>query len=307
MLIFSHADCLDHRMQAEHPECPERLQAVTAALRRAPFGDALAWRDAPAVSARALARTHHPDYLAALADSLPRQGLVPLDGDTALCPSSGRAAARAAGAVEAAVRAVLQGEDERAFCAVRPPGHHAEYAAGMGFCLYNNVAVGALAALEDHGLERVAILDFDVHHGNGTVDIFQDDPRVLVCSTFQHPHYPNRHWNTRRAHLIHSPLPAGAGSREFRSAVERDWLPALAAHRPQLLLVSAGFDAHRMDPLAQLEFTEADFAWATQQLLTAAAASACGRVVSSLEGGYDLAALAASAVAHVAALGQFPG
>ena len=217
-------------------------------------------------------------------------------------PPTLAAAALAAGAAADAVRALLNDEAKRAFCAVRPPGHHAEAGGAMGFCLYNNVALGAVTALADPRVTRVAILDFDVHHGNGTVDIFKDRPEVLVCSSFQHPFYPHRYTDLDRGHIVNTPLPAGTGSRAFRAAIERDWLPALERHKPQLILVSAGFDAHRLDPLAQLELEEADFRWVTELIVDQAEAYAGGRVASTLEGGYDLAALAQSAAAHVAAL-----
>jgi acetoin utilization deacetylase AcuC-like enzyme len=201
-----------------------------------------------------------------------------------------------------AVTALLAGDDTRAFCAVRPPGHHAEAGMAMGFCFYNNVAVGAVTALEHADVDRVAILDFDVHHGNGTVDIFRDTPEVLVCSSFQHPFYPYRHTNLRRPNIVNTPLAAGCSSAAFRQAIERDWLPALAAHRPQLILVSAGFDAHQLDPLGELNLDEADYRWVTQLIVEAANTSARGRVVSTLEGGYNLDALARSVGAHLEVL-----
>jgi acetoin utilization deacetylase AcuC-like enzyme len=302
MLLYTHSRCLDHRMQPHHPESPARLRAVLRHLETSGLLQLMNVRDATPVSDARLERVHDRAYLDALQRLSPNAGLVAIDEDTYLCPDTLEAAALAAGAVADAVDAVLDGEANRAFCAVRPPGHHAEIGMAMGFCFYNNVAVGAAAALERAGLERVAIVDFDVHHGNGTVDIFKDDPRVLVCSSFQHPFYPNRRNEVRRPTLVYTPLPAGCGSDVFRHAIERDWRPALAAHRPQLVLVSAGFDAHRRDPLGGLGLTEEDFRWVTRCIVEAAESSADGRVVSTLEGGYDLDALATSVGAHLEAM-----
>jgi acetoin utilization deacetylase AcuC-like enzyme len=225
-----------------------------------------------------------------------------LDPDTALNPHTLTAARHAAGAVVLGVDLVLKKECATAFCAVRPPGHHAERRRAMGFCLFNNVAVGAAHALEAHGLERVAIVDFDVHHGNGTEDIFQGDPRVLMVSTFQHPLYPYCGVDNPAANMVNVPLAAGEGSDAFRAAVVERWLPALDAHRPQLVLISAGFDAHREDPLAGLKLTEADYTWVTHELMGVAARHAQGRIVSSLEGGYALSALGRSVTEHVRVL-----
>ncbi|MEQ8859413.1 MAG: histone deacetylase family protein [Pseudomonadales bacterium] len=302
MLLFSHPRCLDHRMQPRHPESPERLRAVLHHLEASGLLQAMSVRDANAVSLARLEAVHDPAYLRRISALAPRQGLAAVDGDTFLCPDTLAAAAVAAGAVADAVDAVLDGADRRAFCAVRPPGHHAEGNLAMGFCFYNNVAVGAAAALERDGVERVAIVDFDVHHGNGTVDIFKDRPEVLVCSSFQHPFYPDRLTDLERPNLVHTPLPAGCAGEAFRQAIERDWLPALAAHRPQLILVSAGFDAHRLDPLGGLNLDEEDFRWVTRRIVDAAERHADGRVVSTLEGGYDLDALARSVGAHLEAL-----
>lgn len=302
MLLYTHQHCLEHRMQPRHPESPDRLRAVLDHIERSGLLQRLTVRDATPVSDARLARVHDPAYLAALARMSPASGLAAIDGDTYLCPQTLQAAALAAGAVADAVEAVLEGAARRAFCAVRPPGHHAEADMAMGFCFYNNVAVGASVALERPGIERVAVLDFDVHHGNGTVDIFKDDPRVLVCSSFQHPFYPNRGFDVHRQNLVHTPLPAGCGSAAFRQAIEQDWRPALEQHRPQLILVSAGFDAHRLDPLGGLGLTEEDFRWVTRLIVEAAGATADGRVVSTLEGGYDLSALAASVAAHLEVL-----
>ena len=290
-------------MPAGHPERPARLEAVYQAFAASDLLADLDSRPAEPASRRALARIHDDAYLDGLQRRTPTTGLVRLDADTALGPSSLAAAQLAAGAAVAAVDAVMAGPERRAFCAVRPPGHHAEEGTAMGFCLLNGVAVAAAHALASHGLERVAILDFDVHHGNGTVAAFMDEPRVLVCSSFQFPHYPYRLQTVDRPNIVNTPLPAGTGGLAFRKALERDWLPALEAARPELVLVSAGFDAHRDDPLGDLLLTEADFAWATRLIVDAAEQYADGRVVSVLEGGYDLAALARCAEAHVIALG----
>ncbi len=302
MLLFTHPACLDHRMQPRHPESPERLRAVLEHLETSGLLQALSVRDATPVAAARLQAAHDPAYLRELAALTPVRDLVALDADTFMGPRTLAAAALAAGAVADAVDAVLDGEDQRAFCAVRPPGHHAEAGLAMGFCVYNNVAVGAAAALARADIDRVAIVDFDVHHGNGTVDIFKDRPEVLVCSSFQHPFYPDRLTDLERPNLVHTPLPAGCAGEVFRQAIERDWLPALDAHRPQLVLVSAGFDAHRRDPLGGLKLDEEDFRWVTGRIVEVADEHARGRVVSTLEGGYDLDALARSAAAHVEAL-----
>jgi acetoin utilization deacetylase AcuC-like enzyme len=302
MLLYTHPRCLDHRMQPRHPESPARLRAVLRHLETSGLLQLMTVRDATPVSGPILERVHDRAYLDALQRLSPSDGLVAIDADTYLGPETLEAAAFAAGAVADAVDAVLDGDSDRAFCAVRPPGHHAEIGMAMGFCFYNNVAIGAAAALERDGIERVAVVDFDVHHGNGTVDIFKDDPRVLVCSSFQHPFYPNRGTDLRRPNLVHTPLPAGCGSDAFRQAIERDWRPALARHRPQVILVSAGFDAHRRDPLGGLGLTEEDFRWVTRLIVDAADDSAEGRVVSTLEGGYDLDALATSVAAHLEAM-----
>jgi acetoin utilization deacetylase AcuC-like enzyme len=224
-------------------------------------------------------------------------------GDTAICPDSYDVAMDAVGSSIAVVDAVLADTVKNAFCAIRPPGHHASAERGMGFCIFNSIAIAALVALQIHKLDRVAILDFDVHHGNGTVDIFASDPRVLVCSTFQHPFYPNRHTATIADNIVNCPLATGSGSREFRGAVERYWGPALARHDAQLILVSAGFDAHALDPVGGLCLREADFRWVTQFICAAAATTDCGgRIVSVLEGGYALDALARSVASHIEGL-----
>jgi acetoin utilization deacetylase AcuC-like enzyme len=248
---------------------------------------------------------HTPAYLDALAGSVPAHGVQHLDPDTALCPATLAAAGRAAGAVVRAVDLVCGGQAENAFCAVRPPGHHAERAKAMGFCFYNNLAIGVAHAMAVHGVQRVAVADFDVHHGNGTETIFHDDPRVLMVSTFQHPFYPYSGAEGRSERMVNVPLKAYSAPGEFRAAVEEAWLPALEAFKPEMIFVSAGFDAHREDDMAMLNLTEADYAWVTAQLKTVAARHAQGRIVSVLEGGYALSALGRSVVAHIKVLGDF--
>ena len=300
MLFHTHDDCLRHEAQPGHPERPDRLRAVNQSLSACGLMDRFECRAARPIEAEGLATVHDPAHLAELKASSPASGLVRLDPDTAMNPHTLRAAALAAGAVTAAVQAVLGGVDNRAFCAVRPPGHHAEVGAAMGFCYYNSIALGAVQALKQ--VDRVAILDFDVHHGNGTVDAFKDRPDVLVCSSFQHPFYPYRHTDVEAPNIVNTPLPAGTQGAAFRRAIERDWAGAVNAHRPDLILVSAGFDAHRDDPLGGLLLEDEDFRWTTEFIVDLAEAHAGGRVVSALEGGYDLAALGRCAVLHAEAL-----
>lgn len=301
--LLQHPLCAEHRLQPGHPEAPERLTTLLAHLARTGLDrDLVRIDDAPPVSATDVARVHPDTLLTRLEALAPAAGLAHLDSDTWLCPQTLPAARVAAGSATHAVDEILAGRLDRAFCAVRPPGHHAETDLPMGFCFLNSVAIAARRALDVHGLERVAILDFDVHHGNGTAEIFAADPRVLVASSYQHPWYPGRMHDLRAPNLVFTPLPAGTASAAFRAAIERDWLPALDAHAPQLVLVSAGFDAHRLDPLGDLLLTEDDFAWITGLITDVARRHAGGRVLSMLEGGYDLGALALSAEAHLAGL-----
>lgn len=300
--IFHHPDCGRHDMGSGHPEQPARLPAVFEGLANAGLSERVAWMQAPAVTREALVRAHPATYLDQLDQCSPASGSQPLDGDTVLTPQTLPAARRAAGAAVAAVDAVATGELRAAFAAVRPPGHHAERTTAMGFCFYGNIAIAALHALAQHGLERVAICDFDVHHGNGTEDIVADDPRILFCSTFQHPLFPGKFGPDVPGQRVNCPLPAGTDGAGFREAVTQRWLPELAAFRPELVLVSAGFDAHRADPLGNLALSEDDFAWVTTTLMQVADAHAGSRVVSLLEGGYDLPALGRCAAAHVDAL-----
>ena len=299
--VFSHAACLAHDTGPGHAECPARLQAVTDLL-RAQIPD-LEWIEAPRATRGQLLRVHTDALLHAVLETRPSQRIW-LDPDTVLSPASAEAGLRAAGAVTAAVDMVLGGEVKRAFCAVRPPGHHATTSAAMGFCLFNSIAVGAAHALDKHGLSRIAIADFDVHHGNGTQAIFDAEPRVVFASSHQLPLYPDSGHASDRGvqNIFNAPLPPGAGSTQFRDAWRTRLLPQLDAFRPQLVMISAGFDAHRLDPLAQLQLEAEDFAWITRELLAIAERHADGRVVSSLEGGYDLQGLSESCAAHVGAL-----
>ncbi len=282
-----------------HPECPDRLHAIGDRLISAGLDAYLRHYTAPAATHEQLARVHGEGFLATIEAESPVSGLHFIDPDTAMNPHSLDAARHAAGALVLATDLVLRGECRSAFCAVRPPGHHAERNRAMGFCLFNNVAVGAAHAIAAHGIGRVAVVDFDVHHGNGTEDIFADDPRVLMVSTFQHPLYPYSGTENISAHMVNIPLAAGSGGAAFRDAVRDHWLPALERHQPEVLYVSAGFDAHREDPLAGLKLTETDYAWVTRELVAVANKYAGGRIVSTLEGGYALSALGRSAAEHI--------
>ncbi len=299
--LYTHELCTRHQMGEWHPESPARMASILDYLHASGLLSELVRHEAPAVEREALLRVHPEHYLATLDRLQPQEGLAWADPDTALNVFTLEAAARAAGAVVAAAHAVMDGTHANAFCAVRPPGHHAERAQAMGFCFYNNVAVGVHAALAAD-VERVAVVDFDVHHGNGTVDIFMEDPRVLVCSSFQHPFYPYRMFDVDRPHIVNTPLDEGCGGLEFRRRVEAGWLKRLDAHAPQMVFVSAGFDAHARDPLGGLELHEADFRWVTELIADVAARHANGRIVSVLEGGYDLDALARSVDVHLQVL-----
>lgn len=300
--VFTHAACFAHDTGPGHVETPARLGAVVTALRDHVPG--IEWLEAPRATRGQLLRVHEPLLLHAVLEAMPGEGLLQLDPDTVLSPGSAEAALRAAGAVVAAVDLVLGGESDAAFCAVRPPGHHAMPAHAMGFCLFNNIAVGAAHALDRHGLARVAIVDFDVHHGNGTQAIFADETRVLYASAHEMPLFPDSgHPRDRGAGNLHNAaLQAGSGSHRFREAWRERLLPAIDGFEPQLLMISAGFDGHRADPVAHLELEADDFAWLTGELADIAARHAGGRMVSVLEGGYDLASLAECSVAHVRAL-----
>lgn len=296
--------CLEHEMGPRHPERPARLEAVLRHLDETGLLADLEAVPASEATRQEIIRVHEPDYVDAIERLAPTEGLVRLDPDTFMGPGSLRAVRTAVGAAIAGVDLVFDNGGRpkgarRAFCAVRPPGHHAEAATAMGFCVFNGIAVAAAHALATKPVERVAILDFDVHHGNGTVAAFADDPRVLVCSSFQYPHYPYRLQDVARPNIVNTPLSAHTGGADYRRALERDWLPAVEAFRPALILASAGFDAHAADPLGELRLTEDDFAWTADLIVALADSHAAGRMVSVLEGGYDLQALAHSVHAYV--------
>ena len=301
LAYISHPDCLLHDMGDHHPERPARLSAINDRLIASGLDMALHHYNAPLVQRELLEAVHDPDYVAGLYALSPGDELVWVDGDTAMGKHTLRAALRAAGAAAMGVDLVMTGKASKVFCGVRPPGHHATRDRTMGFCFFNNVAVGAQHALTAYGLERVAIVDFDVHHGNGTEDIFAGNERILLCSTFQHPFYPHTGSDCTAANVVNVPLAAGTDGAAFRAAVEKNWLPRLASFAPQLILVSAGFDAHPADYMAQLNLVDSDYAWVTRRLCEQADRSAGGRVVSTLEGGYDLHALARSVEAHLKA------
>ncbi len=305
--FITHPDCLKHEMGAYHPERPERLTAIEDQLIASGIGQYLERREAPLADDRDLARVHPIEYVRAIRDAAPEEGTVHLDPDTAMNPYSLRAALRAAGAAVLGADLVMAGEAETAFCSVRPPGHHACRARPMGFCIFNNVAIAARRAIEEHGIERVAIVDFDVHHGNGTEDIFSDDPRVLMVSTFQHPFYPYSGTEDPAENMVNVPLAAGSGAKAFRDAVQTRWIPALETFRPQLVIFSAGFDAHAEDDMAMLRLGDSDYGWVTEQVKAIADRHAGGRIVSVLEGGYALSALGRSAVEHVRVLAGLKG
>jgi acetoin utilization deacetylase AcuC-like enzyme len=303
-LLITHPACLEHLTPLGHPERPDRLRAVEAALADPRFA-ALAREQAPAAPLETIALCHPMDYIQHVREATPQQGIIRIDADTSMSPGSFEAALRAAGGACHAVDAVVAKKASNAFVATRPPGHHAETARAMGFCLFNNVAVAARYAQDRYGLERVAIVDFDVHHGNGSQDIFWSDATVMYCSTHEMPLYPGTGAPSERgAHnnIVNAPLRAGDGGAKFREAISGAILPRLKNFQPDLVIISAGFDAHKRDPLANLQLVEEDFAWVTRQLMAIADASADGRVVSVLEGGYDLEGLAQSAAAHVTTL-----
>ena len=300
--FITHPEYLRHNMGHLHPESPARLNAINDRLHAAHLFDYLMHYEAPLAHRSQLVRVHDPAYIDAVEAASPYDGIVELDGDTAMNPHSLEAAYRAAGGAVMAVDRVLRGDVESAFVACRPPGHHATRNRSMGFCIFNNVAVAAAHALEAYGLARVAIVDFDVHHGNGSEDIFKDDPRVMFCSTFQHPFYPYCGADTVSDHIVNVPLPAGTTGKRYREAFEEKVLPALAAFQPEMLLFSAGFDAHREDDMGQFGLMESDYIWITEQSMAVTQTPTRGRVVSVLEGGYDLSSLGRSVAAHIRVL-----
>jgi acetoin utilization deacetylase AcuC-like enzyme len=305
-LFITHPACLNHLTPPGHPERPDRLRAIERVLESEQFQD-LARAEAPAADFDTIALCHPMDYVTALHDASPTKGLVQLDADTSMSPGSFEAALRAAGGGVYAVDEVMAGRVSNAFVATRPPGHHTETARPMGFCLFNNAAIAARHAQKRYGIDRAALVDFDVHHGNGSQDIFWSDKTVMYCSTHQMPLYPGTGARSERGEhdtVVNAPLSPGDGGAKFREAFENVILPRLRDFRPELIVISAGFDAHQRDPLANLNLVEADFLWATQKIMEVAQASASGRVVSMLEGGYDLEGLSNSAAAHVSALMQ---
>ncbi len=303
-LLYSHPACIEHDPGPMHPECPDRLRSVLAGLEEERF-HYLHREEAPRIDIAKIEKIHKPIYVDRVMEAGPNEGRVHLDPDTALSPGSIEAALRASGAAVAAVDEVVDGRAKNAFCAVRPPGHHAESGQAMGFCLFNSVAIAAMHARARHGMARCAVIDFDVHHGNGTQHSFEKDPGLFYGSSHQWPAYPGtglEHETGVDGNIVNVPLAPGAGSAEFRAAYEKTILPALSAFDPEILIISAGFDAHARDPLAQLRVQTEDYAWVTERLLEIAADRCQGRVVSLLEGGYDLTALRESVQAHVAAL-----
>jgi acetoin utilization deacetylase AcuC-like enzyme len=299
---ITHADCARHEMGADHPECPERLGAINDHLLVKGLLDYMVPYDAPLATLAQLGRAHASNYVNELIDAAPKEGLRAIDPDTYMNPHTLNAALRAAGAAVEATDLVLSGQAGTAFCSVRPPGHHAERSAAMGFCFFNNVAVGIRHALDVHGLQRVALIDFDVHHGNGSEDILRGDERVLMCSIFEKGLYPFNGESAVGDNMVNIGLPSRSGSHAFREAVTQHWLPALDAFAPQLIYISAGFDAHREDDMGNLGLVEADYEWVTRQLMQIANRHCQGRVVSCLEGGYVLSPLARSVAAHVRVL-----
>ena len=305
-VFYSHPDCRGHDMGAGHPECPQRLDAIADHLLATGLDIALEFRDAPQATIEQLERAHSAHYVTEIKDLLEQVQISgetrALDPDTIACPTTWAAALRAAGAAVAATDDVLAGRASTAFCSVRPPGHHATRDEAMGFCFFNNVAIAARHALDVHGLSRVAIIDFDVHHGNGTEDIIAGDERVLMCSFFQHPLYPYSGAVPKGTNMVNVPVPPYTRGPAVRETIEAMWMPALERFAPQMIFVSAGFDAHREDDLGQMGLVEADYEWITQRLMEVAQRHAQGRIVSCLEGGYALSALARSVAAHVRVL-----
>lgn len=304
-LYITHPTCKLHEMGEGHPECPERLDAISDQLLSSGLMPYLKEHsDISPIDKQALERVHPIHYLDQLAKCLPDAGYHEVDSDTVMNKHSLEAARYAAGAVVSAVDAIMAKEAQTAFCAVRPPGHHASRDQAMGFCFYNNIAVGVAHAIEKHGVNRIAIIDFDVHHGNGTENIFANDPRVLMCSFFQYPLFPDCGVHNPAPNMVNVPVPAYSSGDVIRQLVVHQWLPRLAQHQPELIFISAGFDAHREDDIAQLGLVEADYAWLTQQIVAVADLYSQGRIVSALEGGYNLSALGRCVVTHIKALSK---
>ncbi len=306
--FYTHADCKRHEMGSWHPECPDRLQAIEDQLISSRIDGLLDYREAPLADEAELARVHSADAIYRIRENCPTADseytYFPLDADTSLNAYTWRASLRAAGAAVAATDAVIAGELDNAFCAIRPPGHHATPTEAMGFCMFNNVAIAARHAMQVHGLKKVAIVDFDVHHGNGTEAAFSGDPNVLMVSFFQHPFYPYSGTGHPAANMVNVPVAAHSYGDVVRQLVLDKWLPALHEHQPEMIFISAGFDAHREDDMAQMGLVEADYAWITQKIMDIAKTYSKGRIVSCLEGGYSLSALGRSVVAHIKVLAE---
>ena len=300
--FISHPDTLLHIMDGSHPESPARITAIKDRLAQEKLLDRLQQHEAPVATDEQLSRVHSPAYVKRIREIAPPAGLIRLDADTAMGPMTLSAALHASGAAVLATDLVISGKADNAFCCVRPPGHHAGVANAAGFCIFNNVAVGVAHAIARHGIQRAAIIDFDVHHGDGTENIFKDNPKVMLCSTFQHPFYPYRGADSRTERMVNVPLPAMTSGKSFRQSVEKEFAPALEKFKPEMVFVSAGFDAHALDPLAELRLVREDYLWITEFIKDVAARHAKGRIVSMLEGGYDLPSLADSATAHVKTL-----
>ncbi|OZI57762.1 deacetylase [Bordetella genomosp. 4] len=301
-MYLTHPLCKLHEMGSWHPECPERLDAIADQLLVSGLAPFLAEQQAPAATREAILRAHSEGHLDGLRSRSPAESYNAIDPDTLMNPYTYEAALHAAGAGVAAVDAVMQGQAANAFCSVRPPGHHARPDVAMGFCFLNNIAIAAQHAMHVYGVQRLAIIDFDVHHGNGTEEMFAGDERVLMCSFFQHPFFPHSGTERPAANMVNVPVPAYTGGAAVRELVQDAWLPRLEAHAPELILISAGFDAHREDDMGQMALVEADYSWMTEQIMQVADRHAQGRIVSMLEGGYNLSALARSVVAHLRAL-----
>ena len=302
--FISHPDTLLHVMDGSHPESPARITAIKNAVLTSDLKRQLHFHDAPAASLAQLKRVHTSEYIDYIHNIAPKAGLVRLDGDTAMGPMSLSAALHASGAVILATDLVMSGKVDNAFCCVRPPGHHAGRANSAGFCIFNHVAVGMAHAMAQHKIKRVAIIDFDVHHGDGTEDIFKDNPNVMLCSTFQHPFYPHRGAETRSKNMINVPMKAGANGDDFKKVFETEFKPALEVFKPEIIFVSAGFDAHVNDPLVDLALVKEDYVWMTEFIKKIAEKYAKNRIISSLEGGYHLPSLAQSAWAHINTLSK---
>ena len=300
---ISHPDFMKHEMGRHHPECPERIQAIEDQLIQSRLDGHLKRIDPPLATEADITRVHSEDHLAFIKSKAPTSGYAMIDGDTIMNTATWNVSLRAAGAAIAAVDAVMKGEVNNAFCAIRPPGHHAEPHRSMGFCVFNTIAIATRYALEQYDLDRVAVIDFDVHHGNGTEAAFIDDPHVLMCSFFQHPFYPYSGLEGGD-NMVNIPLPASTSGMVVREMICNIWIPRLQAFKPQLIMISAGFDAHREDDLGQMGLVEDDYVWITQQLMNVANQTCEGKIVSCLEGGYNLSALGRSVAAHLKTLAE---